>query len=66
LNKYIPSGISLFIFKVRKSVSKKTQLFLTKHIKKKTTLKKKVEKVEKFDIKKSFLNIKKLTQYRTF
>jgi len=66
LNKYIPSGISLFIFKVRKSVSKKTQLFLTKHIKKKDYIKKKVEKVEKFDIKKSFLNIKKLTQYRTF
>jgi transcription antitermination factor NusA-like protein len=63
MNKYIPSGISLFIFKVRKSVSKKPQLFLTKHIKKKVE---KVEKVEKFDIKKSFLNIKKLTQYRTF
>ena len=45
MNKYIPSGISLFIFKVRKSVSKKPQLFLTKHIKKK------VEKVEKVEEK---------------
>jgi len=41
MNKYIPSGISLFIFKVRKSVSKNRNYFWQ------NTLKKKLKKLKK-------------------